>query len=91
MPEQTISAWLSLYAATGLVALLCAVAATGKTVWDFWSGERALPFISWSDRMIALPRLWLRWQCNYLTGAPVVIAIAIYFAGYIGFDTLGNV
>ena len=45
----------------------------------------------WSDRAFALPRLWLRWQSNYLAGAPAVIAIALYYAGYIGFDTLGNV
>lgn len=91
MPAETLDAWLSLYAATGLLALLCAASACAKTSWDYLSGARGVPLARWSDRALALPRLWLRLQCNYLAGAPAVIGIALYYAGYIGFDTLGNV
>lgn len=91
MPEQTLTAWLTLYAATGLLAILCAVLATATTSWEYLSGRRTLSFSTWTDRVTALPRLWLRWQLNYLTGTPAIAAISLYFAGYIGFDTLGNV
>lgn len=91
MSVETFNAWLSLYAATGVLALLCAVSALAKTSWDYLSGARTMPLARWSDRALALPRLWLCWQRNYLAGAPVVIGIALYFAAYIGFDTLGNV
>lgn len=91
MPAETYDAWLSLYAATGLTVLLCAITALAKTSWDYISGARAVPLARWSDRALALPRLWLHFQCNYLAGAPAVIGIALYYAGYIGFDTLGSV
>lgn len=91
MPTQTVDAWLSLYAATGLVALICAVVALAKTACDYLTGARIVPLARWSDRALALPRVWLCWQGNYLAGAPVVVGIAPYYAAYIGFDTLGNV
>lgn len=91
MPTETVDAWLSVYAATGLLALICAVVAFAKTACDYLSGARTVPLARWSDRALALPRVWLCWQGNYLAGAPVVIGIALYYAAYIGFDTLGNV
>lgn len=41
--------------------------------------------------MLVLPRVWVRWQINYLQGAPAVLCIAIYFAHYLGFETLVDV
>tara|TARA_B100000749_G_C18394285_1_gene451719 strand:- start:740 stop:847 length:108 start_codon:yes stop_codon:yes gene_type:complete len=35
--------------------------------------------------------LWIRWQINYLLGAPAILGIAIYYAHYLGFDTLVDV
>jgi hypothetical protein len=36
-------------------------------------------------------QLWIRWQINYLLGAPAILGIAIYYAHYLGFDTLVDV
>ena len=40
---------------------------------------------------LVAPRLWVRWQLNYLLGAPAILGIAIYFAHYLGFGTLVDV
>ncbi len=91
MPQETLEAWISLYAAAGLLASICAVAAVFKTAVDYRTGKLQLPFVSWQDKVVAAPRLWWRWQVNYLTGAPVVLSIAALYANHIGFAVLGNV
>jgi hypothetical protein len=35
--------------------------------------------------ILLLPKIWLRWQVNYLRGAPVILAVALYYAWHIGF------
>ena len=91
MPLATYQAWLSLYAGVGLVVALCALVAVVKTVADYRTGVLQLPFSSWKDRVLAAPKLWWRWQVNYLTGAPVVLMIALLYAHHIGFSVLGDV
>lgn len=91
MPIATYQAWLSLYAAVGLVVALCAIAAIFKTAIDYRIGTLQLSFGTWKDRMLAAPKLWWRWQINYLTGAPVVLMIALLYANHLGFAVLGDV
>lgn len=91
MPQTTIQAWLSLYAAVGVMALMCAIFAIAKTAYDYRQGGIGLPTTSTLDKMLVLPRVWVRWQINYLLGAPAVLCIAIYFAHYLGFETLVDV
>jgi hypothetical protein len=38
-----------------------------------------------------LPKLWLRWQANYLTGTPVILAISLYYASSIGFSVFWDI
>lgn len=91
MPAETYAAWISLYAGVGVLAAMTAACAVLKTAYDFGSGGHALAFATWRDRLLAAPRVWLRWQIKYLLGAPVVLAIALLYAHHIGFDVLGNV
>lgn len=91
MPQATLQAWLSLYAAVGIMVALCAVLAVIKTVHDYRSGTSKLPAATVLDKVLVAPRLWVRWQINYLLGAPAILGIAIYYAHYLGFGTLVDV
>lgn len=91
MPIATYEAWIALYAAVGIMVAHCAALAILKTVYDLRSGGLVLDFGDWKSRATAIPKLWLRWQLNYLSGAPVILIIAIMFADYLGFATLVDV
>ncbi len=91
MPQATLQAWLSLYAAVGVMVAMCAVFAVIKTAHDYRTGTSKLPTASTLDKALVLPRLWVRWQLNYLLGAPALLGIAIYFAHHLGFATLVDV
>lgn len=91
MPVATQNAWLALYVGVGVVVALCAVLAVLKTIYDLRSGGLVLDLGNWKGRTLALPKLWWRWQVNYLTGAPVILIIAIMFAHHLGFATLVDV
>lgn len=87
MKHEALIAWTSLYFAVGTMALLCATLAAIATIVDVRSGRWTLSTASRVDKALLLPRLWLRWQVNYLRGAPVILAIAIYYASHLGFYT----
>ena len=91
MPQATLDAWISLYAAVGLLVAMCAVFAIIKTIHDFWTGTRTVATTTVLDKMLAAPRVWVRWQLNYLHGAPAILAIATFYAHYLGFGTLVDV
>ena len=91
MPQATLDAWISLYAAVGLLVALCAIIAVIKTVHDYRSGTRTLATTTVMDKVLAAPRVWVRWQLNYLLGAPAILAIAMLYANYLGFATLVDV
>ena len=91
MPFATYHAWLSLYTGVGILVALCAMLAVFKTAYDFQSGAAVLTFRNWRDTATALLNLWWRWQLNYLSGAPVILLIAMMFAHYLGFATLVDV
>jgi hypothetical protein len=91
MPQATLDAWISLYAAVGLLVALCAIIAVIKTVHDYRSGSRTLSTTTVMDKVLAAPRVWVRWQLNYLLGVPAILAIAMLYANYLGFATLVDV
>ena len=91
MPQATIDAWISLYAAVGLLVAMCAVFAIVKTVHDYRSGARTVATATLMDKVLAAPRVWVRWQLNYLHGAPAILAIAGIYANHLGFATLVDV
>ena len=91
MPQATLDAWISLYAAVGLLVALCAIIAVIKTVHDYRSGSRTLSTTTVMDKGLAAPRVWVRWQLNYLLGVPAILAIAMLYANYLGFATLVDV
>jgi len=91
MPIATYNAWLALYTGVGLMVALCAVLAAVKTIYDRRLGLLVLEFSDWRGRVLAVPKLWWRWQINYLSGTPVILLTAILFAHHLGFATLGDV
>lgn len=91
MPQATLEAWLSLYAAVGLLVAMCAVFAIIKTIHDFRTGARTVATTTVLDKVLAAPRVWVRWQLNYLQGAPAILAIAALYAHHLGFDTIVDV
>jgi len=86
MKPEAIQAWMQLYAAVGLLAMICAFCALIKTVHDIRSGALVLLSGSRLRRMFALPRVWLHFQLSYLCGFPSILAIAVLYAHYIGFE-----
>ena len=91
MPIATYNAWLALYTGVGLMVALCAVLAAVKTIYDLRLGLLVLEFSDWRGRVLAVPKLWWRWQINYLPGTPVILLTAILFAHHLGFATLVDV
>jgi hypothetical protein len=85
MRPEAIAAWTQLYAAVGLLAGICAACAIMKTVLELRAGSVDLPHATWKQRIIWIPRLWLRFQLSYLSGFPCIMGIAILYAHYIGF------
>ena len=91
MKHEALIAWTSMYIAVGAMAVICAMLAVLVTAND-WIGKRWRPRLGsrW-DAALLLPRIWIRWQLNYLKGAPVIIAIALYFASDVGFSVFWDI
>lgn len=85
MKHEALIAWTSLYIAVGIVALICAVLSVLVTANDWRAGRWRPALETGLDKALFLPKIWLRWQVNYMCGAPVILAVAIYYAGHVGF------
>jgi hypothetical protein len=55
MSQATLDAWISLYAAVGLLVAMCAIIAGIKTVHDYRSGTRTLATTTVMDKVLAAP------------------------------------
>lgn len=86
MRPEALEAWTNLYAAVGLLALICGACAAAKTIWDIKTGELRLRAGTWTQKVLFLPRVWLHFQLSYLCGFPCILAIAALYAHYIGFE-----
>ena len=53
MPQATIDAWVSLYAAVGLLVAMCAVFAVIKTAHDYRTGTQTLATTTVMDKVLA--------------------------------------
>ncbi|KHL24322.1 hypothetical protein PK98_14880 [Croceibacterium mercuriale] len=82
--HDALNAWTSLYVGVGLMALLCACLAAAATFVDWRSGRWRPSVATHLDAALLLPKLWIRWQLNYLRGAPVILAVALYYAWSVG-------
>ncbi|WP_231731234.1 hypothetical protein [Sphingomonas sp. CCH10-B3] len=89
--QETLIAWTSLYIAVGIMALICAALSTIVTLDDWRTGRWAPACTSTLDKALLLPKLWLHWQANYLTGTPVILAISLYYASSIGFSVFRDI
>lgn len=86
MKHDALIAWTSLYIAVGMMAVICASLAVVGTIAD-WRSKRWQPSLeNRLDKVLLLPKVWLRWQLNYLRGAPVILAVALYYAWHVGFS-----
>lgn len=86
MRPEAIEAWTQLYAAVGLLAAICAGCAAVRTLYEIRSGAIDLPVASWRQKLLFLPRVWLRVQLAYMSGFPCIMGIALLYAHYIGFE-----
>lgn len=72
--------WMSLYAATGVSAMIAAFGAALSIGLEVVRAREWLEVRSFGSAALALPRLWWRWQKRYLTATPVILAIVAYYA-----------
>ena len=86
MKQEALIAWTSLYIAVGIMTLMCAVLAVLVTAHDWRTGRWRPALATRLDKTLLLPKIWLRWQINYLKGAPVIVAVALYYAWSVGFS-----
>ena len=85
MKPEAVHAWTQLYAAVGLLAVICTGCAALKTILELRGGAVVIPHATWKQKVLLIPRLWLRFQLSYLTGFPCIMGIALLYAHYIGF------
>lgn len=85
MKPEAVHAWTQLYAAVGLLAVICASCAALKTILELRGGA-VVPHTTWKQKFLLVPRLWLRFQLSYLTGFPCIMGITLLYAHYIGFE-----
>ena len=86
MKPEAVRAWTQLYAAVGLLAVICAGCAALKTILELRSGAVTVPLTTWKQKVLWVPRLWLQFQLSYLSGFPCIMGIALLYAHYIGFE-----
>lgn len=91
MGIAALQAWASLYTAVALCAGICSALALGTTAYQLWIGSWRPDCTGTSGIILAVPRIWLHWQVQYLTGAPAVLAIGVYYAHHLGFSTLAGI
>lgn len=78
-PEQ-VTNWLSLYAATGICAVLATFGAALYVGTEVVRGRQWSEVRSVGSAASFAPKLWWRWQKRYLTATPVILAIVGYYA-----------
>ena len=78
-PEQ-LTNWLSLYAATGICAMLATFAALVSVGSEVVRDRQWREVSSVRTAVLFVPKLWWRWQKRYLTATPVILAIVGYYA-----------
>lgn len=86
-----LQTWVSLYFAVGLCAMICGVLAAIVTTAEIYKGTWRPSLTSRKDIALALPRVWLHWQLRYLSGAPIILVIAVLYAQYLGFARLAAI
>ena len=86
MKPEAVHAWPQLYAAVGLLAVICAGCAALNTILELRSGAVTVPLTTWKQKVLWVPRLWLQFQLSYLSGFPCIMGIALLYAHYIGFE-----
>ena len=91
MKQEALIAWTSLYIGVGMMALICAVLAVVVTADDWRCGRWRPAHQTRLQKALVIPKLWLRWQLNYLKGTPVILAISVYYAWHVGFSVFWNV
>lgn len=91
MKQEALIAWTSLYIAVGAMAVLCAILSVIVTADDWRTGRWRPSFETGLEKTLLLPKIWLRWQLNYLKGTPVILAVSIYYAWWVGFSVFWDV
>jgi len=79
LPPEQLANWLTLYAATGICAMLAACGAAVSVVLDLRQSREWKELNSLKGITLFVPRFWWRWQKRYLTATPVILLIVVYY------------
>lgn len=91
MATGALDAWMALYAACSVLALLTALAAVGRVVVENMAARPHPADAGWRAQLRFAATLWLRWQLAYFSATPVILLILLLFANEIGFSLLFSV
>jgi hypothetical protein len=82
--QDALNAWIDLYTATGVCCALCAFLALIVFITDLYTRAWVLPVSTVRERLLAIPRIWLRFQVLYLSGTPVILLIISLYIYHLG-------
>lgn len=91
MNHASLIAWTSLYIGVGSTAVICAVLAFIVTAHELHAGSWRPSLATKLDMALVVPKIWVRWQKNYLLGAPAIAAIALAYAHHVGFAVFWHI
>lgn len=91
MSQAALIAWTSLCIGVAMMALICAVLAAVATANDWRNGKWRPAHNTGLERALLIPKIWLRWLLNYVKGAPVILAVILYYAWDTGFPVFWDV
>ncbi|EAT07417.1 hypothetical protein SKA58_19340 [Sphingomonas sp. SKA58] len=82
--QDALNAWIDLYTATGVCCALCVVLAIVALMGDLYTRSWVPPNSTTQDRLLLIPRIWLRFQVRYLSGTPVILLIISLYVHHLG-------
>jgi hypothetical protein len=79
LTQLEIANWTALYAATALCCALAIALTVPITLHQVVKGEDAIRLRTTKDVLLALPRIYWRWNKNYFFATPAILAIVTGF------------
>lgn len=79
MTEVQLLNWQALYLATAIICVVAASLAAATLTYQIAQEQPWRKPITWQAALLALPRLWWRWQRLYWLATPVILAIVTAF------------
>lgn len=78
-----IANWMSLYAATALLAAIAFTLAAATVGYEIVRERAWREVRDVRSALLFAPKIWWRWQRRYLLATPVILAIVVYYATWL--------